>query len=247
MRADPFVQLRLLDLQQLDSVLARTAARRRALPAFAVIATVESELAGLRDRLVTYETQATDHGRAAAKQETDIEQVRGRAQRDQQRLDAGTVSNAKELESLQSEIASLARRQATLEDAELEVLEQREQAEREAAAARTAIDEAQRRLAAAQEERDRDLAALDAETVEVTGRRAELAPTLPAELLALYDRIRADRGGVGAAALLRRRCEGCHLELAGNDLTGVRQAPPDEVLRHDDCGRILIRTAESGL
>lgn len=247
MKADPFVQLRLLDLQALDATLQRLAARRAALPAHAAIAAAERELALLRDQIVAHRTEVDDQGRAAAKLENDIDQVRTRAARDQQRLDAGAVSNAKELESLQHEIASLARRQAALEDEELEILELREAAEHALAAAERQAAEVRDRLAAAAAERDRELGLLDEEAAAVTARRAALAPTLPPDLVGLYERLRADRGGVGAAALLRRRCEGCHMELAGNDLTEVRGAASDEVLRHEDCGRILVRTAESGL
>lgn len=247
MKADPFVQLKLLDLQELDSGLHRLAVKRAGLPVLAAIATQEAELSSLRGQLVTHQTEISDQGRAASKLEADIEQVRARATRDQQRLDAGMITNAKELESLQSELASLARRQDVLEEEELEILEVREQAEHAAAAAQARIDDVEVRLAELVVERDRELSEIDAEAASLTAQRVDLAPSLPADLVALYDRVRADRGGIGAAALRRRRCEGCHLELAGNDLTEIRDAAPDDVLRHDDCGRILVRTAESGL
>jgi predicted nucleic acid-binding Zn-ribbon protein len=70
---------------------------------------------------------------------------------------------------------------------------------------------------------------------------------LPAELVALYDKVRAASGGVGAAALQRGRCEGCHLQLNTTDLNRIREAPADEVLRCEECRRILVRTPESGL
>jgi len=246
-KVDPFVQLKILDLQDLDSQLRRLTVKRAELPAHRTIAETEAELAVARDELVTHQTRMNDQGRAAARLEADIEQVRSRYTRDQQRLDSGAITNSKELESLQSELASLARRQNVLEDEELEILEVREEAEHGAAAAQARIAEIEARLATAIEDRDREVAALDTEAATALAARGELVPTLPAELVALYERIRADRGGVGAAALRRRRCEGCHLELAGNDLTEVREAAPDEVLRHEDCGRILVRTADSGL
>jgi hypothetical protein len=245
-KADPFVQLKLLDLQDLDSRLHRLEIRRAALPAHAAVAAAESELAETRGDLVTFETEMSDQGRAAAKVELDVEQVRSRSARDQQRLESGTVA-PKEMESLQHEIASLSRRQAALEDEELEILELREQAEHAAAQAKSKIEAIEARRVAAVEERDRELAAIDAEAAGIVAQRSDLAPSLPPDLLSLYDRIRADRGGIGAAALTRRRCEGCHMEMAGNDLVEVRAAAPDDVIRHDDCGRILVRTAESGL
>ena len=88
---------------------------------------------------------------------------------------------------------------------------------------------------------------IDAETAEDTGARAAMAAELPGELLALYEKVRAAAGGVGAAQLRHRRCEGCRLELAGSELRAARAAAPDEVLRCENCRRILVRTPESGL
>jgi uncharacterized protein len=47
--------------------------------------------------------------------------------------------------------------------------------------------------------------------------------------------------------LQARACQGCRLELYGNELAAVRNADPHEVVRCENCGRILVRTAESGL
>jgi len=68
----------------------------------------------------------------------------------------------------------------------------------------------------------------------------------PADLLKVYDQIRTTRG-VGAAMLRGGRCEGCHLSLNTVDLNVIRSAAPDEVIRCEECRRILVRTAESGL
>ena len=74
-----------------------------------------------------------------------------------------------------------------------------------------------------------------------------MAPGLPSDLLALYERLRESSGGVGAALLRHRRCEGCHLELNTVEINTIRSLSSDEVVRCDECGRILVRTAESGL
>jgi hypothetical protein len=100
---------------------------------------------------------------------------------------------------------------------------------------------------AAERARDEVFAEIDDAVVKRTAERTELAANLPADLLALYDRVRESSGGVGAAMLRQRRCEGCRLELAGSELSAVRTAKPEEVLRCENCRRILIRTHESGL
>jgi hypothetical protein len=52
---------------------------------------------------------------------------------------------------------------------------------------------------------------------------------------------------VGAALLRGGRCGGCRLELSGSERARVKAAPPDEVMRCEECRRIMVRTAESGL
>jgi predicted nucleic acid-binding Zn-ribbon protein len=95
--------------------------------------------------------------------------------------------------------------------------------------------------------RDAAFADIDAAATRRGAERSEIAGELPADLVTLYDKIRATSGGVGAAMLRHRRCEGCHLELAGSELNAVRVAAPDAVVRCENCRRILVRTAESGL
>jgi len=176
-----------------------------------------------------------------------VEQVRTRATRDQQRLDAGQVGSAKDLENLQHELTSLARRQAALEEVELEIMERLEIAQgrlRAAAAERDRLDADLEKEAG---QRDAEHATIDAQTGGLDAERSTLAATLPADLLALYEKLRAQFGGVGAAALRQRRCEGCRLEINSTELSRIRAAPPDEVVRCEECRRILVRLADSGL
>jgi predicted nucleic acid-binding Zn-ribbon protein len=44
-----------------------------------------------------------------------------------------------------------------------------------------------------------------------------------------------------------RRCTGCQLEVNAADLGTFAAAADDEVLRCEECSRILVRTAQSGL
>jgi predicted nucleic acid-binding Zn-ribbon protein len=167
--------------------------------------------------------------------------------RDQQRLDAGAVSSAKELESLQHEIESLAKRQRDLEDAELEVMERLEESQGQAAALATE----QERLASAADDAERRrveaLASIDKDADYARMQRSTVVPELSAELMALYEKLLAQLDGLAAVAIKRRRCDGCQLELTATDIGRVRAAAEDEVLRCEECRRIQVRTEESGL
>jgi predicted nucleic acid-binding Zn-ribbon protein len=246
-KADPFVQLRLLDLQSLDSALARLGHRRKTLPELAEMTRLDGLVDALRDGIVRAETEVSDLARDQAKFEKEIEQVRVRRDRDESRLGSGAITVAKQLQDLEHEVATLKRRQSDLEDGELEVMEKAETAQAsldELTAQRTEHLQAR---AEAEARRDAAFVEIDAELEKTAAERAELAATLPADLLALYDKIRAAEGGVGAGEISRGRCGGCRLDLMNNEKSEIRAAAPDEVLRHEECGRIMVRTAESGL
>lgn len=246
MKADPFVQLRLLDLQQVDTALSQLAHRRRTMPELATIADCDKRAADLRSQLVDAETTQADLAGDQRRLESDVETVRLRAEKDQQRMAAAGVP-AKEIAGLQHEVTSLARRQSVLEDELLELMERQEGADTRVRDLATELEAVLAERAAAEAARDRTLAEVTEAEAQRTAQRAELAGNLPADLLALYDKVRQAGGGIGAAMLRKRRCEGCRLDLAGSELSAVRTAKPDDVVRCDNCGRILIRTDESGL
>ncbi len=244
MKASPQAQLKLLELADLDAELSRLDHRRRTLPENAEFERAQQRDTELRDELATLEATGSDLSRDQAKAERDVDQVRSRIERDRARLDAGQVSSPKELENLQSEIVSLERRQGDLEEIVLEVMERLEDVTRR----RDALSSEQATLTSQMAEiaarRDAAFAEIDEQAGKTRDQRAGIAADLPGDLLSLYDRLRAQHT-VGAAVLRNGRCEGCHLSLNTVELGQIRAAPPDEVLRCEECRRILVR-AELG-
>ena len=184
--------------------------------------------------------------RELSKSDQDVQLVRDRAARNQSRLDAGQ-GTAKDLQALQHELTSLARRQAELEDLEIEVMERAESLNARVTELESRRVELEEQLAQLESERDAALAKLEAEEGTVGAGRADIVAGVGDELAALYEKIRASSGGMAAAELRHRRCGGCRLELGNVDLDRIRKAPQDEVVRCEECRRIMIRTAESGL
>lgn len=247
LNADPAAQQLLLELVDHDTRLAQLAHRLRTLPEAARQAELEQRAAQVRDQLVAAETIAADFRRDLERAEADVAQVREREERDRELLQSGSIGDPRQLQSIQSELESLARRKSTLEDAELEVMERLEGAEaavvqltgdREAVAAE---------LAEATQAASDARSALEQERAAVERQREAASAKVPAELLALYVKAGADHGGIGAAHLHRGRCEGCMLTLTPTELESIKAARPDEVVRCEECRRILVRTSESGL
>jgi len=246
-KASPEAQLQLLELADIDAELGRIEHRRRGLPEHEQVARLETRDDELRDAIAELTARGSDLKREQAKAEADVEQVRSRIDRDRQRLDTGSVSSPRELENLQSEVVSLQRRQSDLEEIVLDVMERRESAEASldrATAERSQLEGELRTVLAA---RDSALGELAEQAKAAAARRGEVAGQVPADLVDLYDKLRTQHGGVGAAALRQRRCQGCNLTMNTVDLNAIRQAPADEVLRCEECRRILVRTADSGL
>ena len=95
--------------------------------------------------------------------------------------------------------------------------------------------------------REAKLSEIAAERGQREVERDAIAAAIPPDLLSLYTRVAAKSGGVGAALLRQGRCGGCQLEANSSDVTRYRDAAEDEVLRCEECNRILVRTSESGI
>ncbi|MFD0776210.1 zinc ribbon domain-containing protein [Streptomonospora algeriensis] len=247
MKAEPAHQMRLLDLQGIDSRLARLAYRLRNLPENEEVRRLDTRIGELRDRHTALTTALSDLDREQRKAESDVDQVRTRADRDSKRLDSGQVGSPKDLEHLQSEIVSLQRRQTELEEIVLEVMERREDLEGQEDQVRKELEQVEAERDAVEERRSTAVAEIDADRATEFTRRERIAEEIPDDLLAFYTKLRDQNEGVGAAALRYGRCDGCKLALSTAELSEIRQAPPDEVLRCDQCRRILVRTTDSGI
>jgi uncharacterized protein len=235
----------LLDLQDLDLQLDQVAHKRRSLPEHQALAELGTEKAVVDRDLVTADTEVSDLRREQKKADSDVDQVRQRKTRNQQRLDSGQVTSPRDLENLQHEIVSLDRRISDLEDAELEIMEKLEAAEAVQADLRTRAEAFAGRQTELEISRDAALKELDEQRAGLVDKRSAVAAELPEALVTQYQKLREHNGGIGAAPLVGKRCMGCRMELAPSDLNRIKAAAPDVVLRCEECGRILVRTAES--
>jgi len=140
-------------------------------------------------------------------------------------------------------VDALGRRQRTLEDELLDVLEAAEplaaEVDRLGAQRDAAANEADRLRAdvAAQE------AAIDAEMAAARERRGSAAADVGEALLDRYEKLRARLGGIAVARLDGDRCLGCHVALSAVELDQARHAAVDAIIVHEDCGRILVRSS----
>ncbi|QEN13781.1 zinc ribbon domain-containing protein [Mycolicibacterium sp. ELW1] len=239
MKAELAQQRSLLELAELDAELARLAHRAANLAEQQEYDTALGEQRASADRLAALAIAIEDIDGQVARFESEIDGVRQREDRDRKLLDSGTV-NPKQLEELQHELETLERRQASLEDSLLEVMERREQLAAEQAEEQAKAGALQANLTTAGHNRDEALSDVERVRGDRGARRDAIVAGLDPGLIALYERQRTT-SGVGAARLLGRRCGACRIELDRGELARISAAPEDEVIRCPECQAILLR------
>jgi uncharacterized protein len=229
---------RLLDLQELDSRVDRLTARKAALLGGEEAAASRVTLSEAERNLGELRLAADEAAREQRRLESDADGFQQKITGEERRLFDGTVANPKELESIQHEITNLRNRKSRVEDEQLEVMERREELELQAEAAEKAADEARSALSELQGSSEHELDEVGKELAALETDRASMTPLFDPELLELYEDLRRQKKGIGAAALADGVCQGCHQQLSAVDLDRLRRA--DGIRRCVHCRRILV-------
>ena len=243
MNASPADQRRLIEVAELDARIRQADHARRNPPQAARVQELLARRQELSQELTVRLGARDDLRTELSRIESDVAVVDARSARDAERL--ASSSNSKEAQGLESEIASLARRKSDLEDGELEVMERLEQADAAVVEQESLIDRTNEEGSQLSAGAKRHVAEATAVVDAATRDRAAIAGGVPADLLALYDRLAVR--SAGAALLRRRTCEGCNMVLSGTDLNVIRQAAEDAVVTCPECGCVLVRAEDSGL
>jgi uncharacterized protein len=229
---------RLLALQEIDTAIDRMTARKRVLESGGELASARAEADAAERALGELRLQLDVVGRDQAKLEHEIDSLSQKAAAEDKRLYDGTVANAKELASIQHEIENLKRRRSDREDEMLGLMEVREELEMRASEAQTTSD----RLRSLVEEVGgaalEELTTIEAEMVQRIAARQVGAAEIDPEILDLYEDLRKQKKGIGAAALVDGVCLGCHEQLSAMELDKLKRS--EGVKRCEYCRRILV-------
>jgi uncharacterized protein len=228
----------LLNLQTEDSAIKRLQERRASLPEAQRLSEVNDTLAELSADLEIAEKQHAEIAREQDKLEGEIGIAEAKIAKEEQRLFGGAVSNPKELGALQAEVAMLKRKKSEIEDRLLEVMVQKEDAtatlERlkgERADAASTAENLTKRVEQLTSEIDREIE-------DHSAKRAAATQPIPPELLKLYETLREQKNGIGAAALEAGTCQGCHTKLPNKEVERIRSE--GGLQRCENCRRILV-------
>ena len=240
MKADPQAQSLIIELQKIDIHITQAKTKLANLPEHEQIKAVQARLADGKVELQVVETELEDVTIDLRRSELEVEQVTDRITKDEKRLASGQGS-PKELEQTQHEIASLNKRRAELEELELEIMVRHEAVSKRLAELRNdevGLNKIELELNVRIENAKTEI---DALLATLQGERSALVPQIEQGLLDLYEKIRSTAGGIGAALMIGNKCDGCHLQINTIELERIKGLAADEVLRCEECRRILVR------
>lgn len=240
MKATPQDQERLLALQQIDSDLIKLGHQLKNSPHRQSLENLNRKEQESKNLLIAAETEESDIKHELDRSEVDVEQVAMRIERDEKRLASGT-GTPKELEQLQHELGSLAKRRAELEDVELAIMVRIEEVRKVIVALKENILEIDIEIAKVKSDLEKENSEISTSESANLKSRQELSAQISPELISLYEKIRETQDGVGAARLAGDSCDGCHLKLNAAELEKIKSLPEDEVVRCEECRRVLIR------
>jgi predicted nucleic acid-binding Zn-ribbon protein len=240
MQASVAQQSLILEMQSLDNEIMQANTKLKSLPEIEQLLHIDKRITTATDELAVVKSEADQIALELRRGEVDVETVTDRIKKDEARLASGNAT-PKELEQLQHEVGTLKKRQESLEEIELEIMirsdaitSRSNTLTTDLASLQTLKDEIAGRLKTATDEINKVLA--DKNTA-----RNLVANQIEKPLLDLYEKIRGNGGGVGAAALVGNKCNGCNLSINAVEMERIKSLGKDELLRCEECRRILVR------
>ena len=239
MQASPEQQSLVLELQLLDNEIMQANTKLKSLPEVEQLLHIDKRIITATDEVATVKLEADQITLELRRGEVDVETVTDRIKKDEARLASGNAT-PKELEQTQHEIQTLKKRQLALEEIELEIMVRSEAVTERSkvlttdlASLETLKAEINQRLTAATSEINSLIATKQKD-------RQAVAVKIEKVLLDLYEKIRTS-SGVGAAALVGNKCNGCNLAINAVEMERIKSLAKDELLRCEECRRILVR------
>ena len=240
MQASVAQQSLILELQLLDNEIMQANTKLKSLPEIEQLLHIDKRIVTATDELAVVKSEADQIALELRRGEVDVETVTDRIKKDEARLASGNAT-PKELEQLQHEVGTLKKRQESLEEIELEIMirsdaitSRSNTLTTDLASLQTLKDEISGRLKTATDEISKVIA-------DKTTARNLVANQIEKPLLDLYEKIRTNGGGVGAAALVGNKCNGCNLAINAVEIERIKSLSKDELLRCEECRRILVR------
>lgn len=228
----------LLELQATDHRVRKLEHQLDALPEQQALEDSRRRVVDLGEQLDDARIELERIGGEQRRLEREVEVLSERRDAERARLYDGSVTNQREMQSLEAEIASVDRRVGEHEDELLDVLETVESLEGRLTSLEADRAAEQQRAEELEQARDDAAMGLLAELGELKAVRARQVEGLPADLLERYERVATRTGGTGVGKLDGNACTACRIDLSWADVNDLLTGPP--LATCPQCQRLLV-------
>jgi predicted nucleic acid-binding Zn-ribbon protein len=230
-------QQALLELARLELELSRTNSALRVLDKnVEVVAAREAQLESAESLLDAHAKLERLQGELT-KVLADIDLVNQRIVQDQ--LKAKAVNSERELKAVEAELESLATRKGLLEDNQLNLLQEIEDAAKSIELLTVTRSELNQNLEVLLKQVQDQVDKLGAQATELGSKRESVAKEISGSLLEAYRR-KAERG-VPVGQTLGRDCSACRLAINGVEFDAMMALPEDALPTCPNCDAFIIR------
>ncbi len=188
-----------------------------------------------REKLNAEKQKLAEWQRQQRSLEGEIDDLASKIKGVDDQLYSGRISNPKELSGLQHEVELLKAKRDQLETKDLELMEQVESVEAGVAALSRELEATTAAWQREQEQLRQEKAALESSLGDLKQQRQALAAETDAQVLALYDKLRQNKGWA-VARVEQGICRSCRISLPSSEL---QQARSGALVQCGSCSRIL--------
>ena len=226
--------LGLYRLQQVDSQMDQIHGRLKAIQE---TLQNDGELRAAMEAFSVSENEFKTAERAFKSTGADVEKQRIKIEQAESSLYGGKVSNPKELQDLQLDVASLKKHLVTLENIELEAMGALENAEQATQTAKSQLERVQADKSIQYNDLTKEGNALQKEIERLDSERKAVISGIPQPSVLTYDSLRKQKRGVAIATVSDSACAACGTTLTASQQQSARST--SQLFTCPTCGRIL--------
>ena len=231
-------QKQLLAIAAYDVELARISNSRKQAQSEAELESASAETLRLSDSLIDARNVLGDLEMELGRAEADLELVANRISKDKQLL--GSTSSAKDAQGIEHELTTLGTRKSELEDAQLQIMELLESAQKDHQTLKQEKLAADATLEAIQQRVSSELADLGLQAERIQAERRQAIAGIDQEVAAAYERKYAR--GVAVGRLSGRDCGACRLSITATSFEELMALPAEELAECPNCQAFLVRS-----
>lgn len=197
---------------------------------------VRDVLDSAQNHLASEQKRLSELSRQHRDAEAEVDDLLSKIAAAEEQLYGGRITNPKELSSLQHEVTTMKARSDQLEDKALEIIDQVEAAEQSVAATTSEYRKLEEEWHHQQKQLAIEIEQLKTSLADLKQKRQQLAGQIDSPTIALYEKIRQQKGQA-VAKVEQGICRACRISLSASALQKARSGQP---VQCGTCGRILF-------